>query len=71
MSGRNEVKFFLENDLSFLHNPFLFDDMETVVDRIQSAVEDKEKIRVFGDRDVDGVTSTSLLVSELLSMHAF
>jgi len=70
MSGRNEVKFFLENDLSFLHNPFLFDDMETVVDRIQSAVEDKEKIRVFGDRDVDGVTSTSLLVSELLSMHA-
>jgi single-stranded-DNA-specific exonuclease len=70
ISGRNDVKFFLENDLSFLHNPFLFDDMETVVDRIQSALDEKEKIRVFGDRDVDGITSTALLVSELSSMGA-
>ncbi|MFA6775538.1 MAG: single-stranded-DNA-specific exonuclease RecJ [Sphaerochaetaceae bacterium] len=70
ISGRDDVKFFLENDLLFLHNPFLFDDMETVVDRIQSAVDEKELIRVFGDRDVDGITSTALLVSELKAMHA-
>ena len=62
------VKFYLEGDISFLHNPFLFEDMEAFCDRVLQAVEDKEKVRVFGDRDVDGITSTALLVSELRSM---
>ena len=62
------AKFYLESDISFLHNPFLFEDMESFCDRILQAVEDKEKVRVFGDRDVDGITSTALLVSELRSM---
>ncbi len=64
----NEAKFYMENDVSFLHNPFLFEDMEMFCDRIHQAIEDKEKIRVFGDRDVDGITSTALLVTELQSM---
>ncbi len=64
----NEAKFYMENDVSFLHNPFLFEDMEMFCDRIHQAIEDKEKIRVFGDRDVDGITSTALLVTELRSM---
>ncbi|MCF0262635.1 MAG: single-stranded-DNA-specific exonuclease RecJ, partial [Sphaerochaetaceae bacterium] len=59
------AKFYLENDISFLHNPFLFEDMELFCDRIIQAIEDNEKVRVFGDRDVDGITSTALLVSEL------
>lgn len=63
-----ETKFYMESDISFLHNPFLFEDMEAFCDRIQQAVEDKEKVRVFGDRDVDGITSTALLVTELRSM---
>ncbi len=60
-----EVKFYLENDISFLHNPFLFEDMEAFCDRIHQAIEDNEKVRVFGDRDVDGITSTALLITEL------
>ncbi|MBO4410113.1 MAG: DHH family phosphoesterase, partial [Spirochaetales bacterium] len=63
-----QARFFLESDVSFLHNPFLFEDMEQFCDRILQAIEDKEKIRVFGDRDVDGITSTALLVTELRGM---
>ena len=62
------AKFYMENDISFLHNPFLFEDMELFCDRVLQAVEDGEKVRVFGDRDVDGITSTALLVAELRSM---
>jgi len=62
------AKFYMENDVSFLHNPFLFEDMEMFCDRIHQAIEDKEKVRVFGDRDVDGITSTALLVTELRNM---
>lgn len=61
------AKFYLESDISFLHNPFLFEDMELFCDRVLQAIEDGEKVRVFGDRDVDGITSTALLVSELRS----
>jgi single-stranded-DNA-specific exonuclease len=42
--------------------------MEFFCDRILQAVEDNEKVRVFGDRDVDGITSTALLVTELRQM---
>ncbi len=63
-----DVRFWLESDISFLHNPFLFEDMEPFCDRILQAVEDHVKVLVFGDRDVDGMTSTALLVTELRSM---
>nr|WP_321298720.1 single-stranded-DNA-specific exonuclease RecJ [uncultured Sphaerochaeta sp.] len=68
LTSSEQVKFFLESELTYLHNPFLFDDMEEVVDRINDAVAEGEKICVFGDRDVDGITSTALLVSELRSL---
>ncbi len=60
-----EIKFYLENDLLFSHNPFLFTEMEEVVDRIQQASVEGEKVKIFGDRDVDGITSTVLLKEEL------
>ena len=60
-SGKEDIKFYLESDLVYLHNPFLFEDMEIAVDRILQAVEEGEKVRIFGDRDVDGITSTVLL----------
>ena len=63
-----QVKFHLENDISFLHNPFLFDDMELFCDRVLDAVENSEKVRIFGDRDADGITSTALLYQELSSL---
>ncbi|MBN2628719.1 MAG: single-stranded-DNA-specific exonuclease RecJ [Spirochaetales bacterium] len=60
-----ELCYFLEEDLRYLHNPFLFEDMEIVVDRLQAAREESEKVLVFGDRDVDGMTSTALMVQAL------
>ena len=62
------VQYFLETDVSYLHNPFLFDEMENFVERVLQARDEGEKVCVFGDRDVDGITSTVLLVQELRSM---
>ncbi len=56
---------YLEDDLRFVPNPFLFKDMEDAVDRLWGARDDEEAVLVFGDRDVDGVTSTVLLVEAL------
>lgn len=56
---------FLFGGLSSCHDPFLMKDMSKAVERIKKAVSNKEKILIYGDYDVDGVTSTALLV------HAF
>jgi single-stranded-DNA-specific exonuclease len=60
------IKFFLEEDERFLHNPFEFPGMEDAVERILAAKEEGEKVLVFGDSDVDGITGTVLL-SEYLT----
>lgn len=62
---RKDVKYYLENDLLFLHSPFEFEDMANAVERMNEAIESSEKVLIFGDKDVDGVTSTVLLVNEL------
>lgn len=56
-----ELLYFLEDDLRFQHSPFSFNSMEDAVDRILQAKEENEKVLIFGDRDVDGVTSTTVL----------
>lgn len=59
----NVINFLQENkDFS---DPFLMKDMDKAVERITTAVENGEKICVYGDYDADGVTSTSLLYSYL------
>ncbi len=63
-----EVQYFLEQDKRFLHCPFLFDTMEDACDRILDAKEEGEKVLIFGDRDVDGITSTTLLYQYLKSI---
>ena len=61
---------FLNPSLSDLTPPFSIKDMEKAVFRIITAIENKEKILVFGDYDVDGVTSTVLLYEFLKSLGA-
>ncbi|MDP2630533.1 MAG: single-stranded-DNA-specific exonuclease RecJ [Candidatus Uhrbacteria bacterium] len=48
------------------HDPFLFDDMSTSVDRILRAVSKREKICIYGDYDVDGVCATVILYETLI-----
>lgn len=60
------IRRFLENDLSAnLHDPFLLSDMAVAVARVEKAIENKEKITVYGDYDVDGITSTVILYQYL------
>jgi single-stranded-DNA-specific exonuclease len=63
-----DVLYYLEDDLRFLHNPFLFEEMEDAVDRIYTAKQEGEKVLVFGDRDVDGITSITVIVEKLKSL---
>lgn len=52
---------FMKNENIKFHDPFLLADMDKAVDRIISAVNNGEKIVIYGDYDVDGVTSVSIL----------
>jgi single-stranded-DNA-specific exonuclease len=61
-----EIRYYLEDDPRHLHSPFELPGMEDAVDRLIAAKEEGEKILVFGDRDVDGITSTALLCSTLV-----
>lgn len=56
---------FLYAKLPNLHDPALFTDMEKGVDRVYQALVKKEKILIYGDNDVDGITGTTLLVDFL------
>lgn len=60
-----ELRFFLDEDLKSTHSPFLFMEMEDAVDRVLQARAEGEKVLIFGDRDVDGITSTALLTQRL------
>ena len=53
-----------------LHDPFLMTGMRSAVDRISKALQRREKMAVFGDYDVDGITSTCLLTHYLRSRGA-
>ena len=65
-----EICYFLEDDIRFLHNPFCFVDMNKVVKKIKQVIDNGEKISIYGDRDVDGITSTVLIVDSLRSLGA-
>ncbi len=58
-----EAKTFFRPNLDMLHNPFLMKGMHVAIERIIKAINNKEKVLIFGDYDVDGTTSVALVYS--------
>ncbi len=56
-----KISIFLNPKRNNFYNPFLMPDMEKATDRIIKAIKNKEKILIYGDYDVDGITSTTVL----------
>ena len=65
ISDFDSAKHFFRPQWSQLHNPFLMQDMDAAVQRIQQAIEAGEAVMVFGDYDVDGTTAVALVTSYL------
>ncbi|MDF2878670.1 MAG: recJ, partial [Clostridia bacterium] len=59
--GKEEIKQFLKPTKEALHSPYLLNDMRMAVDRIIQTKEAEKHIVIYGDYDVDGITSTSVL----------
>lgn len=62
-----DIQAYLNPDKKNLHSPYLLNDMKKAVDRITLALHAQEEIVVYGDYDVDGITSTSILYMFLKS----
>ena len=65
-----DVRIFITPTRDDFHDPFLFKGMDIAVDRIIQAINNKEKILIYGDYDVDGITSTTVLKKYLLERGA-
>ena len=66
----DKAKAFFRPTLKAIHNPFLMKDMDKAVNRLQQAIENEEKILIFGDYDVDGTTSVALVYSYLKKFYS-
>lgn len=60
-----DIELYLKPTRKNFHDPFLMPDMEIAVDRIIKAINNQEKIIIYGDYDVDGITSITVLKSFL------
>lgn len=58
---KEQVDLYLSPTRKDFYDPFLMPDMQKAVDRIINAIENKEKVIIYGDYDVDGITSTTVL----------
>lgn len=70
ITSDEEARAFLHPEKQPFHDPFLMRDMEKAVSRIEQAIEAQERIVVYGDYDVDGITATSLLCRNLRQLGA-
>src|SRR6187399_1581258 len=61
VTNYDAAKAFFRPSLSMLHDPFLMQDMDKAIERIDAAILNKEKILIYGDYDVDGTTAVSLV----------
>lgn len=58
----DDIKKFLNPTRDDFYDPFLLPDMEQAVERIEQAINNNEKILIYGDYDADGITSTTILI---------
>ncbi|MDD9269823.1 single-stranded-DNA-specific exonuclease RecJ [Paenibacillus sp. GCM10023248] len=65
-----EAEQFMHGGIRYYHDPYLLDDMRPAVERIRRALQNNEFIRVYGDYDADGVSSTSLMYHLLRGLGA-
>ena len=65
ITKEEDIRLFLEPTRNDFHDPFLMTDMKKAVDRIIQAIKSQEKITIYGDYDVDGITSITVLKSFL------
>lgn len=68
--NKEEVQRFLYPTEKDMYNPFLMKGMEAAVGRISRALDNHEKVTIYGDYDVDGITATSILYLYLMSAGA-
>ena len=61
IENEEDAEIFINPSLKYLRDPFLMKDMKKAVDRIKYAIENNQNIWIYGDYDVDGVSSTSIL----------
>ncbi|MBK7213704.1 MAG: single-stranded-DNA-specific exonuclease RecJ [Bacteroidales bacterium] len=66
----DEAKAFFRPEMMHLHDPFLMNDMDKAIDRIEAALAAGEKVMVYGDYDVDGTTAVALVYT-FLQQHGF
>lgn len=69
-SSAKQATAFLQMDESIVHDPFLMQGMAEAVARIHQALDEGEHIRIYGDYDADGITSTTVLMTALLDLGA-
>ncbi|MDD4816259.1 MAG: single-stranded-DNA-specific exonuclease RecJ [Clostridia bacterium] len=62
---KQKITEFLKPTTNSFHNPFLLCNMQKFVDRVNLAIEKKERILIFGDYDVDGVSATAIMLKTL------
>lgn len=70
ISNEDDLFKYLYPELTDLHDPFLLNDLKMALYRIVKAIQSGEHIMIYGDYDVDGITSTTLLLKGLLFFKA-
>ena len=61
ITNDDEIAIFLNPTRDNFYDPFLLPDMEKAIKRIRAAIDNQEKVIIYGDYDVDGITSITIL----------
>ena len=69
IEGYDNAKKFLYPTIEQLYDPFLLKDMDKVINRVKRAIKNEEKICIYGDYDVDGVASISIMLKYFSSIN--